>query len=117
MGDRSVTKVSADTAPRGNQGQRYLASGVRMGMRLWSDEPAGAAKPHTIRDYETIGYVLRGRARLHLEGQVVELEPGDSYVVPKGASHSYEVLESFSAVEATSPPAAMHGRDERTSMH
>jgi hypothetical protein len=33
-------------------------------------------------------------------------------VVPKGASHSYTVLEPFTAVEATSPPAQVHGRDE-----
>lgn len=117
MGDRSVTKVSAGEAPQGKQGQRYLAAGIRMGMRLWADEPAGAPKPHTARDYETIGYVLRGRARLHLEGQVVDLAPGDSYVVPKGSSHTYEILEAFTAVEATCPPSAMHGRDERTSMH
>jgi quercetin dioxygenase-like cupin family protein len=40
------------------------------------------------------------------------LEPGDSWVVPKGASHSYRILEPFTAVEATCPPAAVHGRDE-----
>lgn len=88
-----------------------------MSMRIWNDEPVGPPSPRTARDYETIGYVVRGRARLHLEGQVVDLEPGDSYVVPKGSSHAYEIMEPFTAVEATSPPAAMHGRDERPSMH
>jgi hypothetical protein len=33
-------------------------------------------------------------------------------VVPKGASHTYRVLEAFTAVEATAPPASAHGRDE-----
>jgi hypothetical protein len=37
---------------------------------------------------------------------------GDSWVVPKGASHSYKILEPFTAVEATLPPAHVHGRDE-----
>ena len=42
---------------------------------------------------------------------MVLLEPGDSWLVPKGASHTYNILESFTAVEATSPPAEVHGRD------
>ena len=112
MGDTSVTKVSAKTAPRGKAGQKYLASGIKASMRLWEQEPTGVAKPETERDYETIGFVIQGRAELHLEGQTVLLERGDSWVVPKGSRHSYTILESFTAVEATCPPAAVHGRDE-----
>jgi quercetin dioxygenase-like cupin family protein len=43
---------------------------------------------------------------------MVRLEPGDSWVVPRGAAHTYKILEPFTAVEATSPPAHAHGRDE-----
>jgi quercetin dioxygenase-like cupin family protein len=42
----------------------------------------------------------------------VLLEPGDSWIVPKGASHTYKVLEPFTAVEATSPPAHVGDRDD-----
>jgi hypothetical protein len=42
---------------------------------------------------------------------MVLLGPGDSWVVPRGSSHSYKILEPFTAVEATSPPAFAHGRD------
>lgn len=42
---------------------------------------------------------------------MVKLEPGDSWSVPKGARHSYKILEPFTAVEATSPPAQVHGRE------
>ena len=66
----------------------------------------------TTREYEVVGYVLAGRAELHIEGQMVTLAPGDSYVVPRGARHAYLIRESFSAVEATSPPSHVHGRDE-----
>jgi mannose-6-phosphate isomerase-like protein (cupin superfamily) len=94
-------------------GQKYLAVGIRMGMRLWeAEQPTGEPKPPTQRDYETIGYVIEGRAELHLEGQKVLLEPGDCWVVPKGANHTYRVLEPFTAIEVTSPPAQVHGRDE-----
>jgi quercetin dioxygenase-like cupin family protein len=55
--------------------------------------------------------VIEGRAELHLEGQRVLLEPGDCWVVPRGAAHTYNILEPFTAVEATCPPAAAHGRD------
>jgi quercetin dioxygenase-like cupin family protein len=47
-----------------------------------------------------------------LEGQSLNLEPGDSWLVPVGAQHSYRILEPFTAVEATAPPAEVHGRDE-----
>jgi quercetin dioxygenase-like cupin family protein len=95
-------------------GQKYLASGIEVAMRLWEDEPPGGPKPQTEREYETVGFVIRGRAELHLgRDQVVLLEPGNSWVVPKGAAHSYTILEPFTAVEATSPPAHARGRDEQ----
>ena len=108
--DTTVTKVNGAHSPKGMMGQRYLASGTSIAMRLW-DEAPGRGKA-TERDYETVGYVISGRALLHLEGQVVRLEAGDSWVVPKHAKHSYEILEHFTAVEATHPPAHAHARDE-----
>jgi uncharacterized cupin superfamily protein len=33
------------------------------------------------------------------------LEAGDSWLVPQGAEHTYAILETFTAIEATSPPA------------
>lgn len=116
--DSSVKKVQSAHSPRGPLGQTYLASGKRIAMRMWKDKEPDAAtgkeKEETRREYETLGFVLQGRARLHLEGQTLILEPGDCWVVPEGASHRYEILESFSAIEATSPPAQVHGRDEGT---
>ena len=112
MGDTSVTKVQSRHSPKGEMGQKYLAAGIRVGMRLWESEPPGKTKPTATRDYETVGYVISGKAELHLEGQKIILEEGDSWVVPKGAAHAYKILESFTAVEATSPPAFVHGRDE-----
>ena len=112
MSDTSVTKIDSRFSPTGDMGQKYLAAGIDLSLRLWEDEPPGEPKPPTRRDYEAVGYVIKGRAELHLEGQVVRLEPGNSWVVPKGAEHTYKILESFTAVEATSPPAEVHGRDE-----
>jgi len=111
MSDTTVTKVDSTHSPRGPQGQKYLASSVHVGMRLWEEEQPGETKPAARRPYETVGYVLKGRAELRIEGQLVRLEPGDSWVVPRDAEHSYHILEPFTAVEATHPPAHVHGRD------
>ncbi len=112
MNDTTVTKVDSDNSPTGEMGQKYLASGKSVAMRLWENEQPNDDKEMHTRDYETVGYVISGKAELHLEGQMVLLNKGDSYVVPKGASHKYKILESFTAVEATHPPAQVHGRDE-----
>ena len=112
MSDSTVKKVSSKTSPQGEMGQVYLASGKGVSMRLWRNEPSDETKPEETRDYETVGYVIEGAAELHLEGQTVKLESGDSWLVPKGASHTYKILEAFTAVEATHPPAEVGGRDE-----
>ena len=112
MGDTSVKKVQSAYSPKGEAGQKYLVSGKRLSMRLWENEPPTDDKPEAVRDYETVGYVIQGRAELILEGQTIRLEPGDSWLVPAGAEHSYRIVESFTAVEATSPPSQVHGRDD-----
>ncbi len=112
MSDTSVKKVDSTHSPKGKLGQKYLATGKSLAMRLWENEQPSENKPPTSRDYETVGYVINGRAELHIEGQKILLEPGDSWVVPQGANHTYKILEPFTAVEATSPPAQVHGRDE-----
>ena len=112
MTDTTVKKVSAAYSPIGDMGQKYLASGKQVSMRLWVAEPTGGAKAPSVRDYETVGYVIAGRAELDLEGQTVMLEAGDSWLVPPGAEHRYAILKPFTAIEATAPPAQVHGRDE-----
>ena len=75
-----------------------------MAMRLWRNEEPHDKAPHASQ-YETLGYVVSGRAELTVGGSTVKLEPGDSYLVPAKVEHSYRILETFTAVECTSPPA------------
>ena len=112
MTDTSVKKVSMEASPEGEMGQRYLAAGAQVAMRMWSEAAPSEGMGGHARDYETVGYVISGSAELELAGQTVRLEPGDSWVVPKGARHDYRILEPFTAVEATAPPARAQGRDE-----
>lgn len=109
--DTTVKKVDSARSPQGRLGEHPLVSGKRVAMRLWKDEAPQGEKPTRTRDYETVGFALAGRAVLHLEGQTVLIEPGDAWLVPAGAEHTYEILETFSAVEATAPPAQVHDRD------
>ena len=112
MADTTVKKVNSHHSPKGRQGQKYLVNGKSMSMRLWEEQQPGESDEPHARPYETVGFVISGRAELHIEGSMVLLEPGDSWVVPQGARHTYRILEPFTAVEATHPPAQAHGRDE-----
>lgn len=112
MNDTSVKKVASGTSPEGPEGQLYLASGKRVSMRMWKDEQPTRDKPARQHDYEVVGYVLSGLAELQIEGQIVCLEPGDSWLVPAGSQHTYKVIQPFTAIEATSPPAEVHGREK-----
>ena len=111
--DTTVKKIDSTHSPRSEAGAKYLASGKALAMRLWEKEPPADRKPMSSREYETVGYVIAGRAELHVEGQMVLLEAGDSWLVPAGASHTYRILDTFTAVEATSPPYQVHGREEK----
>jgi mannose-6-phosphate isomerase-like protein (cupin superfamily) len=112
--DTTIKKIDSTHSPKGELGQKYLASGISIAMRLWEKEAPNNDKALHTRPYETVGYVIKGRAKLHIGQQVVLLEKGDSWVVPKGAEHKYEILETFTAVEATHPPAHVEGRDQQS---
>ena len=112
MVDTTVKKVNSKFSAHGEMEQIYLASGKSVSMRLWENKAPYEPKPIVEREYETVGYVIKGKAELYIEGQIILLDPGDSWVVPAGARHTYKVLETFTAVEATSPPAEIKGRDQ-----
>ena len=98
--------VNTQEAATGEMGQKLLISGEMIALRLWDEEPSDTQdkKVHT-RSYETVGYVISGRAELTVADKTIVLEPGTSWIVPQNAEHTYRVLENFRAVEATHPPA------------
>ena len=108
--DTTVKKIDSRHSPKTAEGMKYLASGKGIAMRLWENEEPNDAKAPRRREYETVGFCIAGRAELIVEGQTVILEPGSSWTVPKGAEHTYRILERFTAVEATHPPYQIHGR-------
>lgn len=108
----TVAKVNSHDSSTGEMGQKYLVAGKNLGMRLWQNEQPGEPNTKQAREYETVGYVIAGKAQLHLEEQVMKLEPGDSWLVPQGVNHTYKIIESFTAIEATNPPARVNSKDE-----
>ena len=115
MAQSFKTVVREADAEQGPMGQLYLAHGQEVALRLWDEEPTTATKTVSARNYETVGYVLKGCALLTVGNDLVELNTGDSWLVRKGAEHTYEIREHFRALEATSPPARQDGRDAATS--
>ncbi|MVN87323.1 cupin domain-containing protein [Deinococcus sp. HMF7620] len=100
----SSYKVSQSDTTHGPEGEHHLIRGEQSSMRLWHREEPSGEKPETMNEYETLGYVIEGRAELTVDGQTIALAPGDSYRVPMNAPHAYRILETLTAVEVTSPP-------------
>jgi mannose-6-phosphate isomerase-like protein (cupin superfamily) len=111
MGYDTVTKVNANDVPVGTHGQIHLATGESVGLRLWQVGPREHDKVASERDYETVGYVISGHAELEMNGKVLRLEPGDSWLIPKHTEHRYRIVDDFVAIEATSPPSHVVARD------
>lgn len=107
-----IKKVREREAAEGAAGEARLAAGSTVALRLWEERP-GEGEAERRSEHETVGYVLSGRAELSVEDHQTTLEPGDSWLVPKGARHRYRILEPFRALEATSPPAWRQGAQDR----
>lgn len=101
----TTEEIAEAKLPETDESKEIMASGEDVGLRIWRNEEPGTDKETHSSSYETVGYVLKGKAELHLEDQIIELTEGNSYLVPKETEHTYKILETFSAVEATSPPA------------
>ena len=61
-------------------------------LRRFRMEQGGGIPAHT-NDVEHEQYVLRGRARITIAGEVHEVGPDDTLYIPAGTPHSYEVIE------------------------
>jgi len=95
----------ADPSPCG---AKALVQGDKVALRLW-DLPVtseGEERSDLCANHESVCYCLHGRGELSIEGQLLKLAPGQSWLVPAGARHSYRVTDGpFKALEATGNPA------------
>lgn len=101
------TVLSADATP-GDRGERLLAAGEQVALRVWEHEPAGESSPEHANEYEYVAYVTDGLMRVRIGGdEPVEIGVGDSYVVPAGTTYAFEIVERATVVEAVSPASAL----------
>ena len=100
--------VSSSDATTGDRGERLLARGERVGLRVWEHEPAGETSPEHANDYEYVAYLAEGAMRVRIgDAEAVELRAGDSYVVPAGTPYAFEITERAKVVEAVTPADAL----------
>jgi quercetin dioxygenase-like cupin family protein len=84
---------------------RVMARGRHIELRLWERDPAGERAFAPDESREHVAYVQSGALIVSIgNGPPLEVHAGDSYVVPAGRSHRFEVLEPATVVEAVSTP-------------
>lgn len=92
---RSVASVPSEAVPAGAGTTRQVLVGPDEGpnfaLRKFAMEPGGGMPLHTNR-VEHEQYVLRGRARVVIGEEVVEVKKDDVVFIPGGVPHSYETL-------------------------
>jgi quercetin dioxygenase-like cupin family protein len=104
---RIVTRADAPNGPRG---EKLMAHGDALALRVWEREPQGEASPSHSNDYEYVAYVAAGALRVQIgDDDAQEVRAGDSYVVPANTPYGFEVLEAATVVEAVSPASAAGG--------
>ena len=104
---RIVTRADATTGPRG---EKLMAHGDTLALRVWEREPEGEQSPEHANAYEYVAYVAEGALRVRIgDDEPAEVRAGDSYVVPAETPYAFEVLEAATVVEAVSPGDALQG--------
>jgi quercetin dioxygenase-like cupin family protein len=92
---RHADAVPAEDVAAGTQTSRQVLIGPEeapnFALRRFRMEPGGGMPPHT-NTVEHEQYVLRGRARIGLGAEVVEVSKDDVLFIPAGIPHWYEAL-------------------------
>jgi quercetin dioxygenase-like cupin family protein len=93
MSVKHTTDVIAnDVAAGKGTTMRVLISsqeGGNFAMRKFTMQPGGGMPRHT-NTVEHEQYVLSGHAKIGIEDEVFEVEPGDVVFIPEGVPHWYE---------------------------
>lgn len=63
----------------------------------------GSQLPDHSHPHEQTGYLVSGRMRLTVAGNVLDAQPGDSWCVPGNTRHQAEILEDTVVIEVFSP--------------
>ena len=68
-------------------------------MAFWTYKENASSENHT-HEFDEYITVLQGRYTLHIGGDIVPLDPGDEYMIPKGVLHGGEAIAGTRAIYA-----------------
>lgn len=89
MSVKHSSDVPAEPVKAGDlTSMQVLLQGPNFTMRRFVMRPGGGMPAHT-NTVEHEQYVLRGRARISIQGEEFEVRPGDVVFIPEGAPHWY----------------------------
>ncbi|MBU5614972.1 cupin domain-containing protein [Geomonas azotofigens] len=82
--------------------QKTLVHGAKTLMVEFLLEKGALLPPHS-HPHEQTGYLVSGRIRLNIDGNIQEVLPGDSWCIAGDARHNAEIVEESVAIEVFSP--------------
>ena len=91
--------------------KRELLEGVHLRTLVHGDKTLmgqfsiarGSAIPAHAHPHEQTGFMVSGKLRFKVEGEVMDVEAGDSWCIPGEVEHSAEALEDTVVIEVFSP--------------
>jgi quercetin dioxygenase-like cupin family protein len=83
---------------------RTLAATPRMVFVECRFAKGQASQPHQHPDHDSIVYVVSGKVKVTIAGEVFIAGPGDAWYNEPGVVHHIEALEDSVSVEVKSPP-------------
>ena len=94
---RPSAEVALKEVPAGSATRTQVLIGKEQGAPNFSMRRfvmgAGGGMPRHTNAVEHEQYVLKGRARVTIDGTVYEVRADDAVYIPAGVPHSYEVVE------------------------
>jgi quercetin dioxygenase-like cupin family protein len=93
MSVKHVAEVPSQPVKAGDfTSLQVLLQGPNFTMRRFIMEPGGGMPEHT-NTVEHEQYVLRGHARMSIDGEEFDVRAGDVVFIPEGVPHWYQNLE------------------------
>ena len=83
--------------------RRTMTAGERM-MLILVTIAKGSVVPSHTHPHEQTGYLVSGRMEFKLGKEKVEMEAGDSWLVPPDVPHEVKALEDCTIIDVFSPP-------------
>ncbi len=94
-----------------SEGYRPLADGIEMKPLVHGEKTLlcefrlakGSVLSLHDHPHEQTGYLVSGKMRFDIEGDVFEADPGDSWSIEGDRTHAAEVMEDAVVIEVFSP--------------